>query len=39
LPNTAMRFSETPAGIYRRPPKLGEHNEEILAELNQEKPK
>jgi crotonobetainyl-CoA:carnitine CoA-transferase CaiB-like acyl-CoA transferase len=38
LPNTAMRFSETPAGIYRRPPKLGEHNEEILAELNQEKP-
>ncbi len=38
LPNTAMRFSETPAGIYRRPPKLGEHNQEILAELNQEKP-
>ena len=36
LPNTAMKFTGTPAGIYRRPPKLGEHNAEILAELNQE---
>jgi crotonobetainyl-CoA:carnitine CoA-transferase CaiB-like acyl-CoA transferase len=31
--NTPMRFTETPAGIYRRPPILGEHTEEILAEL------
>ncbi len=38
LTNTAMRFSETPAGIYRRPPKLGEHKDEILAELNKENP-
>jgi len=38
LPNTAMRFSQTPAGIYRRPPKLGEHTEEILAELDKEQP-
>jgi len=38
LPNTAMRFSRTPAGIYRRPPKLGEHTEEILAELDKEQP-
>ena len=36
LPNTAMKFSATPAGIYRRPPKLGEHNGEILAELDRE---
>ncbi len=32
LPNTPLRFSATPAGIYRRPPKLDEHREEILAE-------
>lgn len=38
LPNTAMRFSETPAGIYRRPPKLGEHNGEVVAELDKEQP-
>jgi crotonobetainyl-CoA:carnitine CoA-transferase CaiB-like acyl-CoA transferase len=31
--NTPMRFTETPTGIYRRPPILGEHTEEILAEL------
>ena len=38
LPNTAMRFTGTPAGIYRRAPKLGEHTEEVLAQLNQEHP-
>ncbi|MBI2765777.1 MAG: CoA transferase [Chloroflexi bacterium] len=38
LPNTAMKFSATPAGIYRRPPKLGEHNEQIIAELDKEPP-
>jgi crotonobetainyl-CoA:carnitine CoA-transferase CaiB-like acyl-CoA transferase len=31
--NTPMRFTETPTGIYRRPPVLGEHTDEILAEL------
>ena len=31
--NTPMRFSSTPVGIYRRPPKLGEHTDEILGEL------
>ena len=32
-PNTPMRFSATPAGVYRRPPKLDEHGDEIRAEL------
>jgi crotonobetainyl-CoA:carnitine CoA-transferase CaiB-like acyl-CoA transferase len=36
LPNNPIRFTATPAGIYRRPPKLGEHNEEIAAELRGE---
>ena len=31
--NTPIRFTETPAGIYARPPKLGEHSDEIRAEL------
>lgn len=33
LPNTPLRFSATEGGIYRRPPKLDEHRDEILAEL------
>lgn len=33
LPNTPLRFSETKAGIYRRPPKLDEHRDEILNEM------
>ena len=33
LTNTPMRFSATPAGIYRRPPMVDEHRAEILAEL------
>lgn len=33
LPNSPIRYTATPTGIYRRPPKLGEHNAEILAEL------
>ena len=28
-----IRMSATPPGIYRRAPKLGEHNEQVLAEL------
>ena len=31
--NTPFRYSETPAGFYRRPPKLGEHNKEVLQEF------
>jgi crotonobetainyl-CoA:carnitine CoA-transferase CaiB-like acyl-CoA transferase len=33
LPNSPIHLTETPSGIYRRPPKLGEHNEEVFAEL------
>jgi len=32
-PNTPSRFSETPGGVYRRAPRLGEHTTEIVAEL------
>jgi crotonobetainyl-CoA:carnitine CoA-transferase CaiB-like acyl-CoA transferase len=39
LPNTPIRYTATPAGIYRRPPRLGEHTEEVLQELSaQESP-
>jgi crotonobetainyl-CoA:carnitine CoA-transferase CaiB-like acyl-CoA transferase len=39
LPNSPIHFTETPSGIYRRPPKLGEHNDEVFAEIaQQEKP-
>lgn len=31
--DTPVSLSETPGGIRRRPPKLGEHNAEILGEL------
>ena len=31
--NTPIKFTGTPAGVYRRPPKLGEHTGEILASL------
>lgn len=33
LPNSPIHYTGTPAGIYRRPPKLGEHNADVLAEL------
>jgi crotonobetainyl-CoA:carnitine CoA-transferase CaiB-like acyl-CoA transferase len=33
LPNSPIHLTKTPSGIYRRPPKLGEHNEEVFAEL------
>jgi len=32
-PNTPLRFTATPGGVYRRAPKLGEHTTEVLAEL------
>ncbi len=28
-----IKFTDTPAGIYRRPPLLGEHTNEVLAEI------
>jgi crotonobetainyl-CoA:carnitine CoA-transferase CaiB-like acyl-CoA transferase len=33
--NTPMRFTGTPTGVYRRAPVLGEHNDEVLAELDE----
>src|SRR3954453_14441663 len=33
FPNTPIHYTETPAGVYRRAPKLGEHTEEVLNEL------
>lgn len=29
-----IKFSATPAGFYRRPPKLGEHNDEVRSEFD-----
>jgi crotonobetainyl-CoA:carnitine CoA-transferase CaiB-like acyl-CoA transferase len=34
LPGSPIKYTGTPSGIYRRPPKLGEHNAEVLAELD-----
>ena len=33
IPNSPLKLAETPAAIKRPPPLLGQHNEEILAEL------
>jgi len=33
IAGTPIKFTATPAGVYRRPPFLGEHTNEILAEL------
>ena len=33
--NTAIKYTRTPGGVSRRPPRLGEHTEEVLAELAQ----
>jgi crotonobetainyl-CoA:carnitine CoA-transferase CaiB-like acyl-CoA transferase len=30
--STPIKFAATPAGVYRRPPLLGEHTEEVFAE-------
>lgn len=32
--NTPMKFTETGTGVYRRAPALGEHNDEVFAELD-----
>jgi len=37
LAATPIKLTATPAGIYRRPPLLGEHTAEILEELRQRK--
>jgi crotonobetainyl-CoA:carnitine CoA-transferase CaiB-like acyl-CoA transferase len=34
FPNCPIRFTATPSGVYRRPPILGEHTAEVLAELD-----
>jgi crotonobetainyl-CoA:carnitine CoA-transferase CaiB-like acyl-CoA transferase len=33
--NSPIRYTATPTGIYRRAPKLGEHNEEVFRELDE----
>ncbi len=33
IAGTPIKFAATPAGVYRRPPRLGEHTEEVLAVL------
>ncbi|TNF82424.1 MAG: CoA transferase, partial [Gammaproteobacteria bacterium] len=33
-----IKFSETQTGLYQRPPTLGEHNAEVLAEFGIEMP-
>jgi crotonobetainyl-CoA:carnitine CoA-transferase CaiB-like acyl-CoA transferase len=35
---TPIKFSATPAGVYRRPPMLGEHTAEVLSEAGISKP-
>jgi len=37
LPNSPIRYTGTPVGIYRRAPKLGEHNAEVFAELERKR--
>jgi crotonobetainyl-CoA:carnitine CoA-transferase CaiB-like acyl-CoA transferase len=37
FPDTPLRFTATPAGIYRRAPRLGEHTDEVFAELDKER--
>jgi crotonobetainyl-CoA:carnitine CoA-transferase CaiB-like acyl-CoA transferase len=32
LAGSPIKLTATPSGVYRRPPNLGEHSEEILAE-------
>ncbi len=35
---TPLKLDRTPAGVWRPPPLLGEHNDEILAELSESDP-
>lgn len=34
LPSPPLHFTETPARVYRRPPRLDEHRQEILSEIS-----
>jgi crotonobetainyl-CoA:carnitine CoA-transferase CaiB-like acyl-CoA transferase len=36
-PSPGWRYSETPARMWRRPPMLGEHTEEVLREAGIER--
>jgi crotonobetainyl-CoA:carnitine CoA-transferase CaiB-like acyl-CoA transferase len=36
---TPIKFTATPSGVYRRPPLLGEHTAEVLAEIGRTKEK
>ncbi len=38
LPGPPIKMTATPAGIYRRPPRLGEHTTEILSEVGMTAP-
>ena len=33
--NTAIKFTATPGGVHRTAPRLGEHTDEVFAELDQ----
>jgi crotonobetainyl-CoA:carnitine CoA-transferase CaiB-like acyl-CoA transferase len=33
VPGSPIKLTATPAGVYRRPPRLGEHTAEVLAEV------
>ena len=37
VPNSPINLTETPSGVYRRAPKLGEHNQEVRRELEEGK--
>jgi crotonobetainyl-CoA:carnitine CoA-transferase CaiB-like acyl-CoA transferase len=37
-PNSPLKLTATPAGVYRRPPRLGEHTAEVRAELHRRDP-
>ena len=39
LPGPAIKLTATPAAIYRRPPRLGEHTDEVLAEAGIPRPR
>jgi crotonobetainyl-CoA:carnitine CoA-transferase CaiB-like acyl-CoA transferase len=34
MPNSPLKLTETPPSIRRPPPCLGQHNQEVLAELD-----
>ena len=34
LAGPAIKLTGTPSGIYRRPPRVGEHTDEVLAEAS-----